>query len=382
MRTFYAATSAEAKRYSLEILKLTSEGFSVWGFDAEWRMQFIGRTMHAHKVGLIQMYRDDVVILFHITASGIPDELVQVLAHPRVFKVGLNIGGDVSKLARDYDFLRGKINAVVEVRKFSAILGIIPAKSLAGMVEQLMHRTLPKPHDIRCGNWDQVPLPHAWRRYAALDAFASLAVMKAAFELYLTTVAPTSDDRSNLLFELLEQASKIDLKIESRCQKEIKNPTEQVVVLSDSLLSHLETFEKVVPSTNLASTLPNCQRECLDLTLSGKSFAEIAQMKSIKISTVYSYVTAAIQLGCSYDYNSFAVAKSQRNAILSAFLAAYARNPSANSFDSSEISRIASEASLNDGCCVEYSQVRFLRQHWERNLGVEWLSKISSLNTT
>ena len=381
VRIFYAVSPDEAQRYAKEILKLTADGFSVWGFDAEWRMQFIGRTMHAHKVGLIQMYRDDVVILFHITASGIPNELIDVLAHPRIFKVGLNIGGDVSKLARDYDFLSGKINGVIEVRKFAAMLGITPASSLAGMVEQLMHKTLPKPQHIRCGNWDQVPLPSSWRHYAALDAFASLAVMKAAFAMHLaTTTSPI--DRSNYLLELLEKASKIKLKIEPRRENETTTPLKQgrAIILNDALLSCVEAFERIVPSTAHASVLPDYQKYCLAPALSGKSIAEIAEMRKLKTSTVFSYMTGAVQLGCSYDYNSFAITESQRNAVLTAFLTAHAGNPAASTINSSEIYRIASEASSNDGCGVEYKHVRFLRLHWQRNLGADWLSKLASLN--
>ena len=364
----------------MEILKLTSDGFSIWGFDVEWRLQFTGHTMRAHKVGLIQMYRDDVVILFHIAASGIPVALVDVLTHPRIFKVGLNIWGDVNKLARDYDFLTGKINGVVEVRKFARILGIIPANSLAGMVEQLLHKILPKPEHVRCGNWDKVPLPLSWRQYAALDAYASLAVMMAVFQLHLTNAAPPID-RGKYLFELLDKVSKPKFERESRPEvKETISPPDREIFLSDGLLAFVEAFECAAPSMASPSALPSHQKECLALSLSGKSFAEIAQTRNVKTSTVYGYVTAAMQAGHSYDYNAFAIMKPQRNAALVAFLTAYRSTSGANSTDSSEISRIAFEASSSSGCCVEYNQVRLLRLHWQRNLGAEWLSKLSSLN--
>ena len=44
------------------------------------------------------------------------------------------------------------------------------------LVETLLRRTLPKPPHLRCGNWETCPLKKDQKQYAALDAFASLAV--------------------------------------------------------------------------------------------------------------------------------------------------------------------------------------------------------------
>lgn len=44
----------------------------------------------------------------------------------------------------------------------------------AGLVEEVLGLDLPKPHQIRLGNWERRPLSDEQKQYAALDAFASL----------------------------------------------------------------------------------------------------------------------------------------------------------------------------------------------------------------
>eukprot|EP00798_Chlamydomonas_sp_ICE-L_P022474 gene22474-29596_t len=50
--------------------------------------------------------------------------------------------------------------------------------SLSGLVESLLESNLPKPNHIRCGNWEKFPLDIGQRRYAALDAYAGLALYR------------------------------------------------------------------------------------------------------------------------------------------------------------------------------------------------------------
>lgn len=40
----------------------------------------------------------------------------------------------------------------------------------------MLQRALPKPPDVRCGNWESLPLAAQQLKYAALDAYASFAV--------------------------------------------------------------------------------------------------------------------------------------------------------------------------------------------------------------
>jgi len=48
--------------------------------------------------------------------------------------------------------------------------------ALAGLVEEVLTRQLPKPTGVRCGNWEARPLSQDQNMYAALDVFASLLV--------------------------------------------------------------------------------------------------------------------------------------------------------------------------------------------------------------
>jgi hypothetical protein len=190
-RVFYATTPSQCSSYAKEILRLSEGRFSVWGFDAEWTVEF-KKNQSQRKVALIQMYREKNVILFHLAASGLQEELVKVLNHERVFKIGLNITGDVKKLMRDFDV---SCRGVVDLRQLSAALKLNVGPSLADMTEKLLSKNLPKPTNIRCGNWDKIPLPADARAYAALDAFASFEAMRAMIQLHMSkSIGPTAVD--------------------------------------------------------------------------------------------------------------------------------------------------------------------------------------------
>jgi ribonuclease D len=47
---------------------------------------------------------------------------------------------------------------------------------LAGLVEEVLNKQLPKPSGVRCGNWEARPLSQKQKLYAALDVFASLLI--------------------------------------------------------------------------------------------------------------------------------------------------------------------------------------------------------------
>ena len=187
----------------------------------EWRTTYTKEKQR--QTALIQMYFHDEIYLFHIYAfynKVLPIELIEILCDPNIIKVGLNINGDITKLERDFPLqLEGKIKGVVDLRNISTACEFIwnnnksstcniswPNGSLDVMIEKLsifihlelnpiplsqvkiqnyIKYILPKPNDIRCGNWESVPLSDIQCEYAALDAYASYLVYKTLSHLYI-----------------------------------------------------------------------------------------------------------------------------------------------------------------------------------------------------
>lgn len=51
-----------------------------------------------------------------------------------------------------------------------------PDSANAGLCQELLHLTLDKTNDVRCSNWETLPLSVVQKAYAATDAYAALAV--------------------------------------------------------------------------------------------------------------------------------------------------------------------------------------------------------------
>lgn len=385
VKVYYIITAEDCKRYANEILKLSHGQNSIWGFDVEWRVEFKAHTATHHKVSLLQMYRDNIALLFQLSACGMQPELVQVLLSPHIYKVGLNIGGDMSRLHRDYECLNNGIKGVVEVRRLANHLQIKPASSLAGMVEQLMKRTLAKPDNIRRGNWELVPLSAAAKAYAALDAFASYMVMKCTIDLYLS-LDPSrlsgsySEFVLRALTEMTTAPQKAPVVVSTGGDAATATVSVEKVgstVIHPDTLKHLEGFELIAPSSPEAAVMVSEQkRACLELHLAGASFESIGAARGIKASTAASYVICLIEAGSGYNYHSFAISPAEKAVVLTLFL------DHLHMYSNQLVDLSAALKAANvQHPSLQYHVVKFLKLHWMRVFGEKWLEVIDKLNS-
>ena len=396
--TYYAITPEQCSLYAGEMLKLTGEStaFSLWGFDAEWRVEF-GRQREyiPHKVALLQFYRNNTFILFHIHACGIQPELVEVLKHPRIFKVGLNIRNDVLKLSRDFVFLQNQIFGVVDCRQVAKHLHIPHASSLAGMVEQFCGCLLPKPSRIRCGNWEIVPLSFAAKKYAALDAFASFIVMKCVVDIHLESLAKENlpDSYSAFVLSLLVKLSNTVEAIAPDASPSAKLETNDVFVenhndkvgvigaeVHRSTLHYLELYDNQPETPSYSSSLPalsESKKSCCHLFGQGKAIEDIARIRMIKEGTVTSYLLAGLESGIRYNFRNFNLPLVSMQIILVSFLSFYGRNLSVEV----DVSFILKDLTHRLGHqAIEYWQVKLLKVHLHRALGALWLQRVHEVN--
>jgi werner syndrome-like exonuclease len=128
-------------------------------------------------------------------ATGMPPALAALLQSPSVIKCGVNITGDSHKLHLDYGFhLHGMadLNKENSLRSKYHVDGEHISHTLAELCEALLQRRLPKPGDIRCGNWDAWRLSSEQQLYAARDAYASLLVAEAMQRMPLECTSQAS----------------------------------------------------------------------------------------------------------------------------------------------------------------------------------------------
>ncbi|GAX73880.1 hypothetical protein CEUSTIGMA_g1330.t1 [Chlamydomonas eustigma] len=136
-----------------------------------------------------RMGLDCTCLLLHVAHAGMQQKtsghwtlLKKLLESSRIQKAGLNIMGDAAKIKADFGIEMGgliELKVMANERCFCNVSLVTTHQesrrwSLAGLIEVLMHRTLFKPHHLRCGNWEAMPLSREQQLYAAYDAFASL----------------------------------------------------------------------------------------------------------------------------------------------------------------------------------------------------------------
>lgn len=151
------------------------------GFDCEWKVTYTKGSQP--KVALIQLYMFNTVFLFHIAECGLLPCIDRVLSCSALVKVGVNVKGDIQKLQRDYGGLMDCHGC--DVRDVAlACQQALPSHTWpVGSLEHMVYHyiggaSLPKPSALRCGDWERIPLSPQQKTYAALDAYASWAVME------------------------------------------------------------------------------------------------------------------------------------------------------------------------------------------------------------
>ncbi|KAF3666906.1 putative transcription factor bHLH62-like [Capsicum annuum] len=198
-RVIYSRTTKEVEKSAVALFnfveeKKRNEGHVALGFDIEWKPTF-RRAMRVYKAekGLIPKIIDSQVLssgvppgkaavmqicgdkgncyVLHIFHSGIPLTLQSLLEDPTVVKVGVCIANDAYKVLQDHNV---SVKALEDLSELANKKLDDPKKwSLASLTEKLLAKQLPKPSNIRLGNWEANVLSREQLHYAATDAFVS-----------------------------------------------------------------------------------------------------------------------------------------------------------------------------------------------------------------
>ncbi|KAJ8530766.1 hypothetical protein K7X08_023647 [Anisodus acutangulus] len=175
-RVIYSRTTKEVEQSAVELFnfveeKKRKEGHVALGFDIEWKPTF-RRGVPPGKAAVMQICGDKGnCYVLHIIHSGIPQTLQFLLEDPTVVKVGVCIANDAYKVLQDHNV---SVSALEDLSELANRKLDDPKKwSLASLTEKLLAKQLPKPSNIRLGNWEANMLSREQLHYAATDAFVS-----------------------------------------------------------------------------------------------------------------------------------------------------------------------------------------------------------------
>uniref|UniRef100_A0A0E0KMD8 3'-5' exonuclease n=1 Tax=Oryza punctata TaxID=4537 RepID=A0A0E0KMD8_ORYPU len=172
----YCRTPSEVEKATRDILckieTMKASGQVSLGFDLEWR-PFPRRGDPPCKVAVMQLCMERTLCyVMHIIHSGVPPVLKSLLEDSSSVKVGICIDNDARKMFNDYDV---HVQPLMDLSNLAnAKLGFPPKRwSLASLTEMVTCKELPKPSNIRMGNWEAYVLSKQQLQYAATDAYIS-----------------------------------------------------------------------------------------------------------------------------------------------------------------------------------------------------------------
>ncbi|XP_012532936.1 Werner Syndrome-like exonuclease [Monomorium pharaonis] len=147
------------------------------GFDLEWPFSF---QTGSGKTALVQICLEDNVcyLLYVYSLRKLPAAFVELLSHPKVKLVGVNIKNDVRKLGRDFkEFPAQKVvdNNCLDCGTYAnQVLKRSCRWSLEKLTAYLLRKKINKDPKVRMSKWHIQPFSDAQKSYAATDAYVSL----------------------------------------------------------------------------------------------------------------------------------------------------------------------------------------------------------------
>lgn len=204
----YAVSTVDAERLLLAFrMELSQEpGPSVVGLDAEWNVSSGAARRGPSRVHTLQLSSATQTLILHLSRfRTMPSQLRILLGDVTVTKVGKNIGGDKAKLLSSYGL---KVLSTLELGRLAKDRQLVAdgVVGLAALTEALLKCSLDKGELVRFSDWSR-PLSEEQLQYAALDAFASLAVYRAVM-LAGSPIPPLDSDLLGLDLYLMNECGK------------------------------------------------------------------------------------------------------------------------------------------------------------------------------
>ena len=237
--------------------------FPVLGLDCEW----VSQGGKANPVCLLQLATvKGLVILIRLNTAGpLPIRLKEILASFEVFKVGVAVAGDSSKLVADHGLdVGGCVDLRHLVLAYRGSQNGHPGKlGLEALAETFLGVSLDKDWKVRAGNWEAETLSERQLNYAANDALVAVNVLwrligkefRRSWMSFFTSLLWDEDRLKKEVAIALEQW--VDLEFNNRDWKqrlkEEKSPSPQTIGL-----------KRMQNSTRKSPLYHNCMLEAPD----------------------------------------------------------------------------------------------------------------------
>lgn len=165
-KIYVIQSESEALR-AVEVLRRSP----ILGIDTETRPSF--RKGETHKVALLQVANEQVCFLFRMNEIGFLPCMAQLLADPKVLKVGLSLKDDFLMLRRrDSSFQPA---GYIDLQTYAKNMGI-EDMSLQKLYANVFHKRISKSAQLT--NWEADVLTEAQKVYAATDAYTCIQLYK------------------------------------------------------------------------------------------------------------------------------------------------------------------------------------------------------------
>lgn len=163
----YVIQSANEAERAVEVLRQSP----ILGIDTETRPTF--KKGVSHKVALLQVANEQLCFLFRMNEIGFLPCMADLLADPKVLKVGLSLKDDFLMLKRrDASFRPG---GYIDLQNYVKQMGI-EDMSLQKLYANVFHKRISK--NAQLSNWEADVLTDAQKVYAATDAYTCIQLYK------------------------------------------------------------------------------------------------------------------------------------------------------------------------------------------------------------
>ena len=143
----------------------------ILGIDTETRPTF--KKGVSHKVALLQVANEQLCFLFRMNEIGFLPCMANLLADPKVLKVGLSLKDDFLMLKRrDANFQPA---GYIDLQNYVKQMGI-EDMSLQKLYANVFHKRISK--NAQLSNWEADILTDAQKVYAATDAYTCIQLYK------------------------------------------------------------------------------------------------------------------------------------------------------------------------------------------------------------